>query len=146
RDDRAHAGKGRMDERPVRERRGPAGEGRAGSFAPKSGPGRPAGAPLRGEPRSGERPDRERRHAPSEARTGKFTPRVTPGRSDRPAREETRTVEKPARAARAKAHRDTLSPREGDFVDRPRTPRPSRGPAGGRGKPSPDKRPPRSRK
>lgn len=146
RDDRAPAGKGRTDERPVRERRGPAGEGRAGSFAPKSGPGRPAGAPLRGEPRSGERPDRERRHPPGEARTGKFTPRVTPVRSDRPAREETRTVEKPARAARAKAHRDTLSPREGDFVDRPRTPRPSRGPAGGRGKPSPDKRPPRSRK
>lgn len=51
----------------------------------------------------------------------------------------------PARAARAKAHRDTQEPRAGDIVDRPRD-RPTRGPAGGRGKPSAKPRPPRTRK
>lgn len=147
RDDRPRAGTGsrgesRPDQRLGRDDRAPEGKGRT-SFTPRGK------ASARGEPRTGERPDRERRQSPGEARTGKFTPRVTPGRSDRPSREETRTVDKPARAARAKAHRDTLSPRDGDFVDRPRTPRPprpSRGPAGGRGEPSPDKRPPRTRK
>ena len=53
---------------------------------------------------------------------------------------------KPARAARAKAFREARGPREGDLVERPRTPRPARGPAAGRGKPARPPRPPRTRK
>ncbi len=53
----------------------------------------------------------------------------------------------PARAARARAHREAREPQPGDFVDRPKGPRrPDRGPAGGRGKPSKPARPPRTRK
>jgi len=60
------------------------------------------------------------------------------------------TIAKPARAARARNHRETLEPRPGDFVDRPKGPRgpgrPDRGPAGGRGRPARPARPPRTRK
>lgn len=134
-------------ERPVREeapnRRGP-GRGAPTAeirFAPRGAPGR------------AERPAREdapaRRAPAGEAR---FTPRVTPGRApERPARPERpvrdEAIANPARAARSRAHRDTLEPRPGAIVDRP-----SKGPSGGRGKPSrpgkPPKpaRPPRTRK
>ncbi|TGX56003.1 pseudouridine synthase [Sphingomonas gei] len=92
-----------------------------------------------------ERPSREDQRPP--ARDARFTPRGTPpARSERPAREETRAVAKPARAARARAHRDQQEPRAGDIGDRPRGQRPTKGPAGGRGKPSKPARPPRSRK
>ncbi|MES2988561.1 MAG: pseudouridine synthase [Pseudomonadota bacterium] len=140
-------------ERPARE------ESR---FAPRSAPGRPErparedsrpvrSGPVRGAARN-ERPVRD--DAPRRAPTGesRFTPRVTPGRAtDRPARTERpardETIANPARAARSRAHRDTMEPRSGAIVDRP-----TKGPSGGRGKPSrpgkPGKpaRPPRTRK
>ncbi|RYY23780.1 MAG: pseudouridine synthase [Sphingomonadales bacterium] len=131
-------------------------------FAPRAAPGRPErpvredsrpvrSGPVRGAART-ERPAREdapRRAPTSEAR---FTPRITPGRApDRPARPERpardEAVGNPARAARSRAHRDTLEPRFGAPADRP-----TKGPSGGRGKPSrpgkPGKpaRPPRTRK
>lgn len=112
-----------------------------------------------------EEPDRRMRRVPVKAVSAKpkrpsFTARATPApkRADptpaeskgrREARGTARDTPKPvnpARAARAKAHRDVRGPREGDLVDGPRTPRPPRGPAGGRGKPSRPARPPRTRK
>ncbi|MEP9360574.1 pseudouridine synthase [Sphingomonas sp. KR3-1] len=93
------------------------------------GPGKPGAA---ARPRSQARDDAERPRGP-----GKPGPRAP--------REE--AAANPARAARARAHRETLQPREGDFVDRPKpSRRPDRGPAGGRGKPSKPARPPRTRK
>jgi 23S rRNA pseudouridine2605 synthase len=144
----------------------------------KPRPGRVSTTPRR-EPENSrmrvERPARtEPRPAPAEGETrrarpeAQFTPRTTPAaRTDRAPREDrTRTVAQPARAARAKAHRETREPKAGDLVERPRTPRgagrvagsgparppsaparpPGKGPAGGRGKPNPNKRPPRTRK
>jgi 23S rRNA pseudouridine2605 synthase len=110
--------------------------------------GRPAGRglaerPARAEraPGPGERPQHGRGpRAEAEqprGRESRFTPRVTPPRSDRPDRaERDSSLAKPARAARAKAHRDTLEPRRGDITARPQGARPAKGPAGGRGKPS----------
>lgn len=121
-------------ERPARDdARTPA--GKDSRFAPRTGPSDRAERPAR---------DESRGPARGEAR---FTPRTTPApRTDRPAREE-KPVGKPARAARAKAHRDQQEPRAGDIVERPRGPRrPTKGPAGGRGKPSKPGRPPRTRK
>lgn len=110
----------------------------------------PTRAPRPDRPPRGERP----REAPTDQRRvrpereSKFTPRGNaPPREDKP-----RDVANPARAARARSHRETQAPREGDFVDRPKRPaRPTKGPSGGRGKPSkpsgkPTGRPPRSRK
>lgn len=105
-------------------------------------------------------PDRRLRRAPpkaapAEPKGPRFTPRATPAPRPAPAptesegRRATRGTLKPAnpaRAARAKAHRDAQPPREGDLIDRPRAPRPAKGPAGGRGKPSRPARPPRTRK
>ncbi len=102
--------------------------------------------------RSG-RPGRAAAPRPVREDQPKFTPRVTPGRApERPAREDDRTIAKPARAARARAHRETQEPRAGEIVDRPRKPRPpGKGPSDGRGRPArPAKpkpgRPPRTRK
>ncbi|HEX8302414.1 pseudouridine synthase [Sphingomonas sp.] len=73
--------------------------------------------------------------ARADRKEARFTPRITPARAperqlrERPARDE--AIAKPARAARARAHRDTLEPRAGAIVDRP-----TKGPSGGRGKPS----------
>jgi len=96
---------------------------------------RPADARA-GPPRA-ERPRDDRKPADPRA-AAKFTPRNTPApRTDRPKRDE--PAANPARAARAKAHRDNRDPRAGDLVDRPakpRTPRPTKGPSGGRGKPA----------
>jgi 23S rRNA pseudouridine2605 synthase len=145
-------------ERPAREDTRPAREAR---FNPGTKPSGRIERPARGEARpvssdsrvrpgtkpSGriERPARDDARAP--AKEARFTPRGTPpARTDRPAREETRPVGKPARAARAKAHRDQQEPRPGDIVERPRGARPTKGPTGGRGKPSKPARPPRSRK
>lgn len=123
----------------------------AGAERPARGEGRPAGE-SRFTP-GAKAPGRPERPARDDARTpARFTPRGTPpARTDRPAREESRSenrsVGKPARAARAKAHRDQQDPRSGDIVERPRGPRrPTKGPADGRGKPSKPGRPPRSRK
>ncbi len=128
-------------ERPARdESRAPArGEGR---FTPRTTPAART-----------ERPAREESRGPARGEA-RFTPRATPAprtdrpaRPERPAREETRAVGKPARAARAKAHRDQQEPRAGDLAERPRGPsRPTKGPAGGRGKPAKPGRPPRTRK
>ncbi|UZK66894.1 pseudouridine synthase [Sphingomonas sp. M1-B02] len=98
---------------------------------------RGAGCNAPAEASDAPRPDRK------EAR---FTPRVTPGRADpgRPARSE--AIEKPARAARARAHRDTQEPRSGEIGDGPRKLPRTRGPSDGRGKPAKPKRPTRSRK
>lgn len=96
----------------------------------------PRGTP----PARADRPVREGARPPASA--GRFAPRT-----ERPAREEPRAIAKPARAARAKAHRDQQEPRAGDIVERPRGPRrPTKGPAGGRGKPAKPGRPPRTRK
>lgn len=117
-------------ERPARDENRPIG----------SGPRKP-GTKLAGRP---ERPARDDARAPAQAR---FTPRGTPpARPGRPPREEAGAVDKPARAARAKAHRDQQDPRAGDIVERPRSTRPTKGPAGGRGKPARPARPPRTRK
>ena len=120
------------------ERRPPRSEGR---FAPRAKP------PVRAERSAREE---SRGSARGEAR---FTPRTAPAprtdrpvRPERPTREEPRAIGKPARAARAKAHRDQQEPRAGDIVERPRGPRPGKGPAGGRGKPARPGRPPRTRK
>nr|WP_243852832.1 pseudouridine synthase [Sphingomonas naasensis] len=138
---------------PVRGERLPHGEARSKPVAGASGrPERPARGEGRatGEARArpgAKAPARGERPARDDAREPRFTPRGTPSaRTDRPAREEARPVGKPARAARAKAHRDQQEPRAGDFVDRPRGPRPTKGPAGGRGKPARPARPPRTRK
>lgn len=110
------------------------------------------------EPKSAIEPDRRLRRAPAKPagpKAPRFTARATPAPRAPETREEVRAAPgarktlkpvNPARAARAKAHREAQGPREGDLVDRPRGPRPSRGPAGGRGKPSGPKRPPRTRK
>lgn len=121
------------------ERRTPRGEDR---FAPGA---RPTGRP--------DRPARDDSR-PQARGDSRFTPRTTPAprtdrpaRPDRPTREDGKPVAKPARAARAKAHRDQREPRAGDIVERPRGPRrPTKGPAGGRGKPARPGRPPRTRK
>ncbi|MEI9851733.1 MAG: pseudouridine synthase [Sphingomonas sp.] len=104
--------------------------------APQAKP-KPAPEPSKRPARRPERPPpREKRE---EAR---FTPRATPAARDD-------TVARPARAARAKAFRDTREPRAGDLADRPRKPR-AAGPAAGRGAPRgarpPKPRPPRTRK
>ena len=111
---------------------------RARPVSPRPEPVEPR-FPPRGAPPRAER-------AATESR---FTPRVTPGRTERPARPERpardEKIANPARAARSRAHRDTLEPR----APRPGTDRPTKGPAGGRGKPPrPGKpaRPPRTRK
>ena len=137
-------------ERPAREdipdrrgpARGPTGESR---FTPR-------GAPVRAErPAREEAPARRGPARGAPAGEARFTPRVTPGRApdrsartERPARDD--TIANPARAARSRAHRDTLEPK----APRPGgTDRPTKGPSGGRGKPSkPGKpaRPPRTRK
>ncbi|WP_294093768.1 pseudouridine synthase [Sphingomonas sp.] len=124
------------------------------SASPRAEPVEPRFTPRGAPPRS-ERPLREdgpARRGPARGAAGeaRFTPRVTPdraaerpARSERPARDE--KIAKPARAARARAHRDTLEPR----APRPGGDRPAKGPSGGRGKPSrPGKpaRPPRTRK
>lgn len=120
------------NERPVR------GEGRPAASDSRFKPG--AKAPGRNE-----RPARDDTRAP--AKDARFGPRGTPApRSGRPPREEATSIGKPARAARAKAHRDQQDPRPGDIVERPRNPRPTKGPAGGRGKPARPARPPRTRK
>ena len=88
---------------------------------------------------AGARPQRARGPEAEQprGRESRFTPRVTPPRSDRADRgERDAPATKPARAARAKAHRDTLEPRRGDITVRPARGRPAKGPAGGRGKPS----------
>ncbi|MBC9031689.1 pseudouridine synthase [Sphingomonas sp. JC676] len=120
-------------------------------FAPARPPERP-GEETRPMGRSG-RPGRTSAPRPARDDQPKFTPRVTPGRApERTGREDDRTIAKPARAARARAHRETQEPRAGEIVDRPRGPRkPTAGPSGGRGRPArPDKpkpgRPPRTRK
>jgi len=114
------------------------------------------GRPASGETRfksgtkSSTRPERPARDdsRPQPRGDSRFTPRTTPApRTDRPAREDSKPVGKPARAARAKAHRDQQEPRAGDIVGQPRGPRPpTKGPAGGRGKPARPGRPPRTRK
>lgn len=110
------------------------------------------------EPKSAIEPDRRLRRAPAKPagpKAPRFTARATPAPRSPEAREDVRAAPgarrtlkpvNPARAARAKAHREAQGHREGDLVDRPRSPRPARGPAGGRGKPSGPKRPPRTRK
>lgn len=110
-------------------------------FTPRATPAARDERPARdGRPARGDRPAR------GSAKEARFTPRDTPAaRADRAARDE-RAVTKPGRAARAKAHRDQQGPREGDLVDRPRSARPTKGPAGGRGKPARPARPPRTRK
>ncbi len=119
----------------------------------------PAAAPrTRPDQREAARPER----AP---RAPQFTPRQTPGAKPYAPRETAGDVAKPARAARARAHRDTLEPRAGEIADRPRTARPPRsgspgtgpkpkpggkprsgGPADGRGRPARPPRPTRTRK
>ncbi len=119
-----------LAETPAREERPAPASGRKPGAAPSGRAGRPA---------------REDARAP--AKEARFTPRGTPPvRTERPTRDEARSVAKPARAARAKSHRDQQEPRAGDIVDRPRTSRPTKGPAGGRGKPAKPGRPPRTRK
>lgn len=147
------------------ERRAPRGEGR---FAPGGKPidrervprgeGRPASGEARFKPgaKSPARPERPTRDdsRPQARSDSRFTLRTTPAprtdrpaRPDRPAREDSKPVGKPARAARAKAHRDQQEPRAGEIVERSRGPRrPTKGPAGGRGKPAKPARPPRTRK
>ncbi|MDT8757933.1 pseudouridine synthase [Sphingomonas psychrotolerans] len=133
----------------------------------KAAPHEPKGprfTPRATPPARGEAPIRQDRHAApakgrkaaigrpaiedrAPAKQARFTPRGAPAaRAERPAREETGSIAKPARAARARAHRDQQEPRAGEFVDRPRAPRPTKGPAGGRGKPARPGRPPRTRK
>ncbi|MEN2708858.1 pseudouridine synthase [Sphingomonas sp. NPDC092331] len=136
---------------------------------------RPKPVPVPG----GREPEGRRKLAKPEAKKPVFTARVTPGARDE-ARDGTRDggrdramadrprppgkpglrkpredgVAKPARAARARAHRETQEPRPGDFVDRPKGPRGSGkgagrpAPAGGRARPGGGKpaRPPRTRK
>lgn len=127
----------RAADRPAAERApaaSPRGRGRA--EAPVERPRRGESRPEKAE---GARPERA-------ARTPQFTPRVTPGARPKAPGDSATEVAKPARAARARAHREAQGPRPGDLVDRPRAPRPPRakgGPAGGRGKPA---RPPRTRK
>lgn len=156
-EDRAPRGEPRSALRartPARVER-PRGEGRpttdkpfARAERPARAEGRPAASESRFKPGAkpraiGERPARDDARPP--AREARFSPRGTPpARPDRPARED--SVAKPARAARARAHRDQQEPRTGDIVDRPRGQRPTKGPAGGRGKPAKPGRPPRSRK
>ncbi|MCD2324908.1 pseudouridine synthase [Sphingomonas sp. IC-56] len=138
-------------ERPVRDGDRPTRGRRDDAATPRGGvqrPERPAPSARPGErvaPRGAvQRPERpgpgtRRRDGDAEqprAREGRFTPRATPPRNDRPEREEPRGVAKPARAARARAHRDTLEPRRGDVTARPQAGRPTKGPSGGRGKPS----------
>ncbi|ATY31438.1 pseudouridine synthase [Sphingomonas psychrotolerans] len=152
------------DERPTRadtpsreERRptGTAGRDAGGkafgrSERPVRSEARPTGSDSRFKPGARaparvERPVRDDARPP--AKEARFTPRGTPpAHAGRPPREEARQVDKPARAARAKAHRDQQDPRAGEIVDRPRAGRPSKGPAGGRGKPARPARPPRTRK
>ncbi len=117
-------------ERPARdESRPPARDAR---FTPRATPQARAERPVRDESR------------PPAKQAAGFTPRgAAPARAARSPRPEERAVDKPARAARAKAHRDQREPRAGEVVDRPRGTRPTKGPAGGRGKPA---RPPRTRK
>jgi len=141
---------------PAREEHRSSGEGRSGArqTGRKERPDRGEKRPTAGEsrfkpgakaPARAERPARDDARVPG--REARFTPRGTPpARTDRAPREEARTIGKPARAARAKAHRDQQAPRPGDIVDRPRGQRPSKGPAGGRGKPAKPGRPPRTRK
>jgi len=142
----------------------PVGEPERPSTRPARGPRKLPDVPSRFAPRTeasreGERPTGRsgragRGSAPRPARDDqpRFTARVTPGRApERPTREDERTIAKPARAARARAHREAQEPRAGTFVDRPRKPRePSTGPSGGRGRPArptkPGGRPPRTRK
>lgn len=118
---------------------------RPSAFAPRGGkapvpvavtPQRPVrGAPRRGvvpvtvpQPREDTRPVRGSR-APQ-----------------RPAREDS-GIAKPARAARAAAHRNTFEPRAGEIADRPPATSRTAGPSGGRGKPRvKPARPPRTRK
>ncbi|MBB5709264.1 pseudouridine synthase [Sphingomonas xinjiangensis] len=125
-------------ERPVRD-------GDRGAGRPVRGRPDDAAAPSRFAARgAAQRPERaapgaRRREADAEqphAREARFTPRATPPRNERPEREDPRGVAKPARAARARAHRDTLEPRRGDITIKPQSARPGKGPAGGRGKPS----------
>lgn len=118
-------------------------------------------------PASPVEPDRRLRRAPAKpaaaapaSKGPRFTARTTPAKRADPLPAEgeggrsvragaTLKPANPARAARAKAHREAQGPREGDLVDRPRAarpPRPPRGPAGGRGKPAKPGRPPRTRK
>lgn len=107
------------------ERRVPRPDNRLGRGHAKPPRPKPVEPPRRDEARpqprgrSGARQDRARdERKPAEPRAAKFTPRGTPApRGQRPSREE--PVAKPARAARAKAHRDSRAPREGDLVDRP---------------------------
>ena len=135
--------------KPVRPDRGAAAD-RAGERPARAGE-RPQH--TRSDSMTSERPVRGRRdeHAP---RVGE---RAQRGRSDsaaseRPVRgrrhehEPREDIANPKRAARARTHRDNREPREGELIDRPRTPAPSRGPAGGRGKPPKKPRPPRTRK
>jgi 23S rRNA pseudouridine2605 synthase len=153
---RARRDEGPRD-RPVRGEARPRREG-----APETRFGRSDRAGADARPVRARRPDsdapRETRGARPEAegrpkREARFTPRTTPARVERPERleREDSRVAKPARAARAKAHREQFEPRAGDIVDRPRGARPAKGPAGGRGKPSVKPggkpgRPPRTRK
>ncbi|WP_448665088.1 pseudouridine synthase [Sphingomonas sp. CJ20] len=105
-------------------------------------------------PRSAQavRPERAPQDAGRRERAPQFTPRTTPGAKRGPDRRAQGDVANPARAARARAHRDSQEPRAGDLVDRPRPPRPtggkprSGGPSGGRGKANGPSRPPKSRK
>lgn len=173
---RAPRGEGRFapGAKPIgRPERAPRGEGRPASgetrfkpgTKPPARPERPARDDSRTQARGDsrlaprtpsarpERPERDESRGPARGEA-RFTPRTTPAqradrpaRPDRPAREDSKPVGKPARAARAKAHRDQQEPRAGDLAERPRGPRrPTKGPAGGRGKPAKPGRPPRTRK
>ncbi|WP_404339069.1 pseudouridine synthase [Sphingomonas sp. MMS12-HWE2-04] len=107
---------------------------------------RPEGAgekPARFTPR-GARPEASASAQPPRFSRGAARPDKRPDAGDGPRK--TLKPGNPARAERARAHRETQEPRAGDIVDRPRGQRPSRGPAGGRGKPSKPARPPRTRK
>lgn len=146
------------------------GGGKAASnlqFAVRSRAVEPAPRPKPIPAPGGREPEGRRKIEKPEAKKPVFTARVTPGAKDEVAIERPRPsgkpgprkpredgVAKPARAARARAHRETQEPRPGDFVDRPKGPRgPGRGtgrpgPAGGRARPGGGKpaRPPRTRK
>jgi 23S rRNA pseudouridine2605 synthase len=143
------------------------GGGKAASnlqFAVRSRAVEPAPRPKPVAAPGSREPEGRRKIAKPEAKRPVFTARVTPKARDeamadgsrQPARPGPRKpredgVAKPARAARARAHRETLEPRPGDFVDRPRGPR-GAGKATGRpgpGRPRPGgkpARPPRTRK
>jgi len=123
--------------------------------APES-TGAPTARPARDDrpARTGERPARSFGDRPERG----VAPGTRPQREARPARDDRgpprpprdgkpTSVAKPARAARAEAHRSTREDRPGDIADRPRgKPIRTAGPAGGRGKPSKPGKPTRPTK